>query len=672
MKDSEQKPPLRTSEAEQLPVRLNILGGFVLSDGEGRQYPITTKKNRALLAILALSPGFQATRERLCGLLWGDRGDDQARSSLRQSLAVLRKELKQTEELVLKTHDDIVALRADTVRVDAVEFLAQSNGSEVIPLREAAQLYRGELLNDTSISDAAFEDWLSAERSRLRTAAIKIFDRLIPLEEGHSRIVAAQQLVSFDPLRESSHRFLMQAYADQGDNGLALKQFELCRKLLHEELSVEPARETLELRRQIAEGEGKSTKQENVRTEPAKVFQSEQFPSVAVLPFLNLSGEAQQDYLADGLAEDVIAGLSRFPTLIVISRNSSFRFRGSSTDAKIVGQELGVQYLVAGSLRRVGQLIRISAQLINTVSGVQLWSEKYERKLEELLDVQDDMVHAIVTTFEHRIADIRASEISHQPTSNWAAYDYFLKARQMMSHYSNYAAAEEPLRRAIELDPSFSEAHARLAHAVMSKYWANGDREHIEEAFRHAKTAIRLNDRNSAAHTAMSLVSAFMNNYDLAFLHADRALELNPNNTQAAKNRAMWQVYVGKSAEALAAFDIILMRDPYPTPNSLELKGAALFQLRRYDEAIKVFSMIPELQYWDRAYLVASYVGLGNKPEAKNELSALIAKHPDISISRVLQAENYADEVSREHLRHALLEAGLPEYADIIEAEADQ
>ena len=282
-------------------IRLDLLGSFSLFDGQGLPVAVPTKKNRALLAILALTAAGHATRDQLCALLWGDRRADQARSSLRQSLAMLRKELGDHEGLVMHTYDDVVALRLKSLQVDAREFQRLSVLHDITALRQAAALYRGELLADTSIRDAAFEEWLAAARRRLVDKAMTAFERLAGLETGQLAIDAAKRLVDLDPLREASHRILMSVYAAAGEKGLAIKHYEACAMILKAELGVAPGEDLQELRRSLA-----------ADTPVGRVGNQDAKPSIAVLPFEHLSRDPETRYFSDGITGDIITELSRF------------------------------------------------------------------------------------------------------------------------------------------------------------------------------------------------------------------------------------------------------------------------------------------------------------------------------------------------------------------------
>jgi adenylate cyclase len=384
-------------------------------------------------------------------------------------------------------------------------------------------------------------------------------------------------------------------------------------------------------------------------------------PSIAVLPFANLSGDPEQDYFADGITEDIITELSRFSSLFVIARNSSFQYRGKSQDIKKVGRELGVRYLVEGSVRRLGPHIRITAQLIDATSGRHEWAERYDRRMEDLFEVQDEVVRAVVTCSEHRIADREAEQVARRPPDSWLAYDYCLQARQYLARYEHYPKAEAPLLRAIAIDPTLAEAYSMLAHVEMNKFWQGFDDNHIEKAHDYARQSMSVDPNHSDAHSAMSLVYAFQDNLELALLHMDRALVLNPYNSRAAINRAQFLAFSGQYVEALAALETFIKRDPIPPTWYWEAKGSALFQLRQYQQAIDAYTMAGKSQSWEMAYLAASLAYLDRMEEARQQIVALLAAHPMMTISKVLKIDRWRAEEARNHLAEGLRRAGLPD-----------
>jgi len=209
-------------------------------------------------------------------------------------------------------------------------------------------------------------------------------------------------------------------------------------------------------------------------------------PGIAVLPFVCMGADAELRDFSDGIVEDIITELSRFTSLMVVARNSSFQYRDKPMDLKQVGRELGARYIVEGSVRRLGPQIRITAQLIDSATGGHLWAERYDRGIADLFAVQDDVVRSVVTALSNRVADSEEKQALRKPPQSWVAYDYVLQARQHMAD-DEYLRAEAPLRRSIELDLSIAEPYALLAFVLDHKYRLDEDVSHLEEALRCAK-----------------------------------------------------------------------------------------------------------------------------------------------------------------------------------------
>src|SRR6185312_6512862 len=213
--------------------------------------------------------------------------------------------------------------------------------------------------------------------------------------------------------------------------------------------------------------------------------------AIAVLPFLNLSGDPDQRYYSDGISEDITTGLSRFRSLLVIARNSAFQYRDRAIDVRVVARDLGVQYLVEGSVRKAGERIRVTVQLIDAATGNHLWAQQYDHQLSDLFAVQDEVTQAIVATLEGRIAAGAAERARRKPTQHMDAYDYVLQAREVMARY-DMAAAGPLLARAIAADPTYAEAYARQAYVFLARYWAEQDSADLNEAAILAQKALSL------------------------------------------------------------------------------------------------------------------------------------------------------------------------------------
>src|SRR5215469_5449493 len=420
-------------------LQLTLLGGFEARIIPGEPLDIATRKTRALLAYLALPTGRAHSRDKLTGLLWSDRGDEQARNSLRQALAELVRALAGVEPSPLVKGRDTLALDPQAVEVDAIAFERLAASAAVDDLRHAMGLYAGELLDGFTVRDLAFDEWLRQERQRYERLAIATLKKLVPLESPANALAVVQRLVTLAPLQEDGHRILMRLHAEAGNIGAALRQYEVCRDMLKRELAVGPSAETEALHRRIRESShaaeavrpraGEMLVPENGKLASANRAASKL--SVAVLPFRNLSDDAAQRYFSDGITEDIITELSRFRSLTVIARHSSFAFRDADFDITEVARKLGVRYAIEGSVRRMFDRVRITARLVDAETGSQIWSEHYDREPAEVFAIQDEVVQAIVAVLPGRIEEAGARSARRKRPESMAAYDYLLRGNEL-------------------------------------------------------------------------------------------------------------------------------------------------------------------------------------------------------------------------------------------------
>ncbi len=653
-------------EPEKTPrLHLRLMGTFLLTQADGTVVGISSRKNRALLAILALSPGQRATRERLAGLLWGDHGENLARSNLRQALAILRKELGPDATSTLAVRDDHVLFRTEAMTVDAVTILGSAGSTELASLRSVAALCAGEFLADVSLNEEAFEDWLSAQRAPLAAAEMRLLEKLVLLETGTARIDVAQRLVALEPLRESSHRQLISAYAAEGERGLALKQFEACRKLLREELGVEPADETQDLRRQISAGETQFGAGSDAG--PARPAQERQvrLPSVAVLPFANLGDDPSQSYFSDGVAGDIISELSRWQLLSVQSRSASFRYRGAAVDLRQVAWDLNVRYVVEGSVRRQADRIRISVQLIDATTGNLVWAERFDRNSEDLFDVQDQVVRTIVSTLAGRVQVASVGQLSRRPPASLLAYECVLKGNALpWSDPAAHAEATKLFARAIELDPGYGLAHSLLADMYAGS-WQDSlskDESLLEEAFKLAQRAVDLDSNDSTCFSILGQIVLRRRMYDLALQYARRGTEINPNNQWNTADLGIVLCFTGQAEAALECFKRAQEIDPFFGPSWLwPCLGITLLVLRRPKEALTAFEHMQTPSYWVAALMAGCHARLGNGELAVALVAECLKLRPDFSISRRLDKEPFKNATDAAYFAESMKMAGLPE-----------
>ena len=388
-------------------------------------------------------------------------------------------------------------------------------------------------------------------------------------------------------------------------------------------------------------------------------------PSVAVLPFDNLSGQPEETYFSDGITEDIITGLARFRSLFVIARNSSFAFRGKSIDLAEIGRRLGVSYLLEGSVRRAGDRVRITAQLIEAANGMHLWAERYDRGLDDIFAVQDEVAQIIVSTLAGRIEHAKIQQVLHKPTTSLAAYDCWLRG---MAYFKGHAAddnrnAYEMFERAVALDPRYALAHAYLAFAWVALHGhSSASPQVLDTAFAAATHALELDPQESRSHRILAHIWLNRRDYNGAEHHFRRALDLNPNDADARATIGHLLALRGRAEEALIWIESAMRLNPlYPTWYNIFL-GIALYSLQRYEEAARALERVADQGYWSRTRLAACYAQLGRTKETEAQVAAILRQKPEFSIADFLTRDVLLErEEDREHLRDGLIKAGLPE-----------
>lgn len=376
--------------------------------------------------------------------------------------------------------------------------------------------------------------------------------------------------------------------------------------------------------------------------------------SIAVLPFANMSGDAEQDYFADGISEDIITALSKLSQLFVIARNSSFTFKGQNVNVQEVGTKLGVRHVLEGSVRKSGNRVRITAQLIDAMSGGHLWAERFDRDLTDIFAVQDDVTQQIVGALALNLTDGDRQRLAPERPRNAEAYDCFLRGRELWHRLTKETnvAARDLLQRAIELDPNFAAAHAFLALTHGLDYlnrWSASPPESMAQAEEVATRAVTLDDSDPWAHWALAMAKLYTRRHDGAIDEAERAIVLNPNFAEGHFSLGEALYYSGRSEEALESFARGQTLNPYFPDVLLHFQALASFQLRRYDEAVDLLlqrlarNAVTDVS---RALLAASYGHLGRLEEARAAWQEVLRVNPDYSLEyrrKVLPYKNPAD-----------------------------
>jgi len=377
-------------------------------------------------------------------------------------------------------------------------------------------------------------------------------------------------------------------------------------------------------------------------------------PSIAVLPFANMSGDPEQEYFADGISEDIITALSKISQLFVIARNSSFTFKGKAVHVGEVSKKLGVRFILEGSVRKAGNKVRITAQLVDGMTGGHLWAERFDRNLDDIFAVQDEVTHEIVAALALNLTDAERRRLASEHTENTEAYDCFLRGRECWWYPSKEKSAEAKvmLQRAIDLDPSFVEAYALLAGVHSRDYvneWTASPDESLQRALAFAQRAVALNDRHAHARWALGGYYLWTRQHDDAVREFERAISLDPNFALAHVLLGLAFYYGGKPERALEVFDRALALDPYHPDVYLHFQAQAYFQVGKYEKAIELLKRRlvrnPSTDI-SRALLAASYGHLGRRDEARAVWEELLRINPNYSIEhrrKVLPYKNPAD-----------------------------
>jgi TolB-like protein/class 3 adenylate cyclase/Tfp pilus assembly protein PilF len=316
-------------------------------------------------------------------------------------------------------------------------------------------------------------------------------------------------------------------------------------------------------------------------------------PSIVVLPFVNMSEDPKQDYFSDGLTEDLTSDLSKISSLFVIARNSAFTYKGKAVKVQDVGREMGVRYVLEGSVRKADSQVRITAQLIDAITGGHLWSERYDRPLKDIFTLQDEIVQKIVTTLKLQLTLQEQGIIVRKHTDNLEAYDAFLRGVESSWRLTKEAnvQAQQQFEQAIALDPQYAEAYARLGWTYSTEWvvrWS-ADPQTLEHALALAQQAVALDDSLPAAHSLLSNVYVLKQQYDQAIAEGERAIALDPNNANSYVVQASALTFAGRPEEALPAVAQALRLNPRYSPLYLFELGWAYRFIGRYAEAIATF-----------------------------------------------------------------------------------
>ena len=390
-------------------------------------------------------------------------------------------------------------------------------------------------------------------------------------------------------------------------------------------------------------------------------------PSIAVLPFVNMSDDPKQEYFSDGITEEIITALSKTPKLFVIARNSSFTYKGKSVWIPTVGRELGVRYVLEGSVRKASGKVRVTAQLIDAKTNRHLWAERYDRNLKDIFAVQDDITKKIITALQVKLTMGEKGRLFARGTESLEAYLRFLQGLELYWHYNmeDNSKARQIIEQAIALDPEYPAPYVILGWTHWLDVWlrfGKSPRDSIKQGFQAAKKAIALDDSFPAAYSLSGSFYLFKRQHDRAISEAEKAVALSPNLAEAHLYLGQILTFAGKPEEAILHHERSIRLDPFARSTYFSLLGMAYREAGRYEEAITACQKAIQRQPNNliaHVILAATYIMIGREDEACAEATEALRINPKFSVERMVKVRPHIDPANTVRYADALRKAGL-------------
>ncbi len=601
---------------------VRLLGPLAVDGTAAIEFP--TRKTAMLFALLAFNPGKTIRREAVRNLLWSDRGDAQSSGSLRRALSDIRRLLESHDAGdALWTSATELRLEADAVQVDVEEFASLLTDGGEDALTRAALLYRGDLLSDVKAADASFDDWLRIERQSLRNVAERLAEKLSEIAGSEPAFDAAEslalQLLRADEACEEAHRAIIRTLIRRGRHNAAIKQYASCVDAVREHLGAEPEDETKDLFDEARRHTRNDQKTGAMAGEPpatnGAAAESSTFaakPRIAILQFDSLTVDADQDHIAVGITEDLIVELSKISDYHVFSRQSTFETGHDGDGLTALHAELGATYVILGSVRRADGRIRVTARLVDPRSGQQLWANRYDRDIDDIFALLDDISGEIIETIDAQIRVHQRERLPRLQADNLDAWEQFQHGMRHAYRLTREEVdkAEAHFRQANTLAPGFAAPYAGLAYVHLVRValnLASDVAQEMAQSIRLAQRAIDLQPSDSFPVMVLGGAMAFGADHEAGLELLERAVAETPSHAQAYLSLGQIQAVLGRQDEAVRHIDRAL---------SLSRQTSPSVRHDARDTAGPSGTRLSDTDIWPRMALAAALVKLGRMDEA--------------------------------------------------------
>ena len=638
--------PSSAADDRSATMALRLLGPVIvqIAGPHGTRRVALPRVAQAMIGYIAAQPNWIVSREHLAWLLWSDVSDAQSRQNLRQALLRLKRELAGLGVDALLLDDKAVRLDDRLVRTDLLTFLAGAESSDPKAVAAALGAYRGGFLEGLHTGRDAFDDWLRGERARIERMAHQAMRELADWKhrdgDGLGAVELYERLMIQDPLNEEVQRLLIGALALAKGPQAALSRGEAIADTMRKELGCGLDQRTLKLLADIRRTGAPVS-------EPAAAKPRSSLPSVVVLPFDKSGMASSQEYLADGLAEDITTGLSRLKWLFVLSRNAAQRYGGQQADPALLGRELGVTYALSGSMRVAGDRLRVTVALIDAATGQQLWTQRYDRLLVDVFAVQDEITDRVLALIEPSLYAAEGRRTASIPPESLDAWGLVVQSIDLIHRFERQPndQARALLERAIALEPHYARAHAVLSWAecwARDLYWIRDRERAYQSSLDHAEIALRLDPAEPWSHMVLGFARSNLSHHGRALDALNTAVDLNPNFALARMLRGWAMVRAGRFDDAIAETAYALQLMPSDRFGSVyrAVHGLALLAAHRFEEALPHLraAVTPVTDYWGHCNMLVSCCGhLGHLEEARRWLA-----RREKALGRVLQLGNAA------------------------------